>query len=61
MWVNFYSSTISGNIVELYCGPLSDTNVSGIPCSEKISLRREVTLVALHCPHYILCIIGRLE
>ena len=33
-----------------YSGPLSDLNVSGVPCSAKISLSMGTILAALDCP-----------
>ena len=39
----------SAKRAELYWGPLSDSSVSGIPCPEQTSFRREMTLAALHC------------
>ena len=38
-WSNSYLALNTRNSSELYCGPLSEISLSGIPCSSKIPLR----------------------
>ena len=46
-WSNPYLALKTRISSELYCGPLSEISLSGIPCSSKISLRWLMTVLEL--------------